>query len=345
MAEGRRSARTERCYRLVCELLGGAELDRMQIARLLGVKPATADRHMDAIKKLVGGIVVGKRKRARTIRLDLEVATKRPSRPLAVAASFGASLAQLFRGSAYEALLPQVLDYIVARMVKPQGFEEARRKFIFVSRGGEMALLDRPAVLDELVDAVLAQQRVRLEYQHFDGRPEALELAPWSIALYDHQVYVIGQRADGRVDVFRLSRIKRATRTAVSFAYPDRSEFDPHVLFRDTFGIFVRGDYAIDDIELRLSERWRTYAKTHRWHESQKVRVRDDGVYVALRVRTCPEFESLILGFGEDAEVIRPDALRARISARATKMAAAYARPRPSRTEARPAVRRDRGTR
>jgi predicted DNA-binding transcriptional regulator YafY len=45
-----------------------------------------------------------------------------------------------------------------------------------------------------------------------------------------------------------------------------------------------------------------------------------------LRVRVCPELEAWILGFGEDAEVVAPAALRQRMGQRAQELAKTYTR-------------------
>jgi hypothetical protein len=47
---------------------------------------------------------------------------------------------------------------------------------------------------------------------------------------------------------------------------------------------------------------------------------------VRLRVRLCPEVESWILGFGEEAYVVRPKALRLRLEGKVRAAADAIAK-------------------
>jgi predicted DNA-binding transcriptional regulator YafY len=49
-------------------------------------------------------------------------------------------------------------------------------------------------------------------------------------------------------------------------------------------------------------------------------------VRVKLRVRVCPELEAWILGFGSEAEVVRPAALRGRMVAHARGLMPTYRR-------------------
>ena len=318
MATGTAGKKIARCYQVVGELLGGKEMDRRAVADLIGVRVAAADRHIAAIVNMIPGITERRDRHHRKIRLDLDAVSGSPSRSMAVAACFGASLCRLFRDSAYESLLGKALEHVLGRVRKQSDFKDARRKFVFVPRGGETALPDKQGILDELVEAVLLQQRVALKYEHFDGTTEALEVAPWSIAIYEHQLYMLAEGVDSAPSVYRLARIQSATRrTTKTFRYPARTTYDPDVIFRDTFGIFLRGEDPVEDVVLRFDLRWRFYVRSHRWHASQSVR--DDGKHliVRMRVRTCPELEAFILGFGEEVEVMAPTPLRRRIAERA----------------------------
>jgi hypothetical protein len=109
------------------------------------------------------------------------------------------------------------------------------------------------------------------------------------------------------------------------FKYPDRLSYDPETLFRDTFGIFIRGDDPVEDVVLRLSPRWRTYARTHRWHSSQRIsEERDGSVIVRMRVRTCNELKAFILGLGGDVEVLQPVRLRSHMAEQAERLRHMY---------------------
>lgn len=311
MASG---SQIRRCYQLVKALLQGEELDRQAVAKMLSVKPAAADNHINALVANVPGVRQQRRRHRRTIRFVGDAAPGVAPQNLAAAACFGASLARLFRGTAYETRFDEVRRGVTRRASKPQEFDDARRKFLFITQAGEFALPDRLGILDELVEAVLKQQRVHIDYTGFGGDERSVEISPWSIAIYDHQLYVLAEGESSAPRAYRLSRIRSLHVRATRFKYPDRSAYDPENLFRDTFGIFIRGEDPLEDVVLRLSPAWRTYAHTHVWHASQRVSDDPDGgVTVRMRVRTCNELEAFVLGFGGEAEVLAPAPFRERI--------------------------------
>jgi proteasome accessory factor B len=203
-------------------------------------------------------------------------------------------------------------------------FRDIDRKFWFLRRGGEVALLDRSPLLDEVIEAVLRHQVLSARYTRFDGTAEHLRLEPLSIVVHDHQLYVVARDAAGALHPYRFSRFQQVDVLDDVFEYPARTEYDPAQVFPDSFGVFL--DRPVRDVELKLGQRWMTYAQTHRWHDSQTVRVERDHVVVRMRVRLCPELEAWLLGFGEDAEVVAPAELRTRIAKRVGEAARAYER-------------------
>ncbi len=124
---------------------------------------------------------------------------------------------------------------------------------------------------------------------------------------------MVGRREKGTVYPFRFARIATLEALAATFEYPSGDAYDAERLFESNFGIFVSEKYSVEDIELELDRRWETYAQTHCWHPSQRVSIDRNKVLVTLRTRLCPELKAWILGFGGDATVRAPVALRQEI--------------------------------
>ena len=323
-SEPHRSASVDRHFLLVEDLLRGREHDRHSLAARLGIKPAMAHRLMKAALRLPG-VVEHQDGRRRTIRMDRTAIAPAPSYPTAVAACFGSSLWPLFEGSSYQEGVRDAFRDVIGRTKRRAVFRDIDRKFWFLRRGGEVALLDRSPLLDEVIEAVLRHQVLSLEYTRFSGASEHLRLEPLSIVVHDHQLYVVGRDERGALHPYRFSRIRSVDVLDDTFGYPGRTEYNPGQVFRDSFGIFL--DLPVHDVELRLRKQWATYAQSHRWHDSQKVEVQRDCVIVRMHVRVCPELEAWILGFGEEAEVVGPAALRAKIAKRVAGMAGVYGGP------------------
>jgi hypothetical protein len=339
-SEPHRSASVDRHFLLVEDLLRGREHDRHTLAARLGIQPAMAHRLMTAALRLPG-VVERQDRRRRTIKMDLAAIAPVPSYPTAVAACFGSSLWPLFEGSTYREGIRDAFRDVIGRTKRRAVFRDIDRKFWFLRRGGEVALLDRSPLLDEVIEAVLQHQTLSIEYTRFSGVSQHLRLEPLSVVVHDHQLYVVGRDDEGGLHPYRFSRIRSVDVLDDAFEYPGRTEYDPEQVFRDSFGIFL--DMPVHDVALRLHKQWTTYAQSHRWHDSQRVEVVPEGVLVRMRVRVCPELEAWILGFGEEAEVLAPAALRARIAKRVGALSQVHAGLRAA--SARPSVRKAGGGR
>jgi hypothetical protein len=338
MTESRRSASIARHFALCADLLSGREHDRMSLAVRLGIRPAMADRLIRAAIEHLPGVLERRDGKHRKIRMEAGMHTPAPEYPTAVAACFGASLWPLFRGSSYEAGIRNALTHVVGRTKRRLVFENIDRKFCFLRRGGEVALTERQTLLDDVIEAVLHHRAVSARYTRFTGASETLRLEPLSIAVHDHQLYVIARGPRRTLHPYRFARLESVDVLDDVFRYPPRKAYDPEHVFRDSFGVFL--DFPVRTVEIRLGKRWEVYARTHRWHDSQAVNVTADRVTLKLRVRVCPELEAWILGFGADAEVVQPADLRRRLRDSARAMARTYAR-RPTGTRARSSASRD----
>jgi predicted DNA-binding transcriptional regulator YafY len=235
-------------------------------------------------------------------------------------------MAPLFRGTGYERAMKEALEYVVASSPRRSVFQDLRRKFVFVAKGGDASLEEGGDRLDELIDAVLYSKTVRITYARFSGKVSHLTIEPLSIVVYEHQLYVIARsRVDG-VHPYRFSRISSADILPSRFSYPRPTEYDPDQLFTNSFGIFL-GEGPTEEVRVKLAPRWATYALSHRWHRTQQVDVTPRGVIVTVHVRVTPEVAAWILSFGRDAQVLSPPALKALIARDATALARLYAAP------------------
>ena len=328
-SEGKRLSRLERCYALAAILAKGDPLDRNVIATKLGISQANADRHVRAIRNTMAVAGTAGKDGLTSIRA-VRGTTKAVATPTVVAACFGSSLSRLFHETPFEQRLRDVVSHVLEGVKDVPKFKDRERQFLFISRGGERALRRNGAtILDDIVDAILERRLLRLRHTRFKGKTETIHLKPVSLALHEHQLYVLGF-AEKDLRIIRFSRIAAALKMKEVFEYPTLDEYDPRIVFRDSVGIFIHDDESkgirVQDVKIRLSSRWAGYVETHRWHDSQRHKIDRHGVLLELRVRTCLELQQLILGFGEDAEVLEPLELRKKIAAQAASMATRYRR-------------------
>jgi len=313
----------QRTAKLIALLLSGRDLTRSEATSLLGVRVAAVDRQLEAIGRHVP-LVRERRKGQVHVRIDRSKITGGAERvPIAtmIAACVGASLAKLFEGTTYEKGMHDLVQYVSREAVHPERFQDSRRQFVFLVRGGEKALPEKEDVLEEVVDALQRRRGLQIRYRDFVGARKSVRIEPLSLAVYDHQLYVIGRPRGGPTHAYRFSRIETAEAVGGTFPYPDKDSYDPERVFADSFGIIVDDKYPIEQIEMSLAPRWASFVRSHRWHRSQESFVRSGRVHVRLRVRVCPELVSWILGFGPEARVIGPPRLKRQIGRLAQRMA------------------------
>ncbi|MDH5491310.1 MAG: WYL domain-containing protein [Myxococcales bacterium] len=308
-------------------LLKGEVLDRTKLAEFLEIQPAAAWGYVQAAVENIEAAKLVKPGRSQAVRL-LGIRHGAPTMEVVVAACFAASLSSLFEGSAYQSKIREALDYVLDASPRPERFADFRRKFFFVRRGGEPGLSAKRKMLDGIVKAVIDSRGIDVEYLHFNEKISKIALRPLSLVIYDHQLYLLGRsdEEDGERDwLLRFSRIREVSkRQGRKFSYPAEHEFSPERLFEHSFGVFTSGDPEL--LEVRLHRRWASYAKSHHWHRSQEVHVDSRGVTLTMRVGICPEVEAWVLGFADEAEVIRPEHLRKMVAKRLRAAARRYDR-------------------
>lgn len=311
---------------LVTELLRGKVLTAKTIARLAGVKVAAAQGKLRALLSIEGAV---REKSGRETAVKL--ATLLPRDPVGGLDVASACLVSSFSSTLRETSLAQPIRGLVERLAKSNreyaSAADLDRKFWFVVRGGEAALPSRAGDLVELVEALLANKRIRFDYEHSDGSRERKITRPLTLAIHDHQFYVIcWDEAEMPYYPYRFARMSNVE-LGKRFDYPSPSVYNPPVVFRNAFGIFIAQPGAPELVRIRLGKFWRRYAAVHRWHESQEIADNDDGsVCVKLTVRICPELKRWILWFGSDAEVLEPSHLREWVSTELSKASELYPR-------------------
>ncbi len=325
-SEQRRFTQLNRTVLLVADLLSGKAHDRQSAAERLGIQPVAADRQLRAIEKLPGVKAI-KEGRRRVFRFDTTAFTEAPPLAVLIGACFGASLAPLFEGTPYRKALNDARDRLLRQSRRRGNFQDVERKFVFLSQGGEISLPDKDANLEELLGALLDQHPVALVYEDFSGKVSTRRVEPLSLAVYKHQLYLMGRESDGGVRSFRFARIRTTEARGRAFKYPSKAEYDPEQVFAHSFGIFVNEARGVEKVELKLHPRWAAHVRSHRWHRSQRIRISDQEVRLSVDVALCPEVEAWVLSFGEEAEVLRPASLRKTIAERVGRLARLYAAP------------------
>ncbi len=324
MSERQRGANQRRLLAILRAMMEGEKLDRYSVAERFDCTPQTAHRLLSLLAAEMPIRAGGVDTRRRTYEFDRAKFEGTPSLAEALAASFGASFAPLFRGTTYEAQLREIRDHAIRRLVssRRRHFHDVHRKFIVLASQA-VTIEGRSEQLEEVLDGVLRQRVLAVRYRRFGGSIQALKLRPYSIAISGSILYVIAPEKTGSLHPFRFDRLESIETTAETFEYPSEGGYDPAILFRHSLGVFL--DFPVQEVRVRLASRWRSFLRTHRWHPSQVVVDLSDGrVEVVFVIRVCPELERWVLGFGDEAEVVAPPELRNRITKLSERLTRIY---------------------
>jgi len=312
---------------VVADLLRGDRHSRRTIAEATGKSLPTADRWIDLLEEVLPNV---RRVREGKTTWIVYEGRRVPSRSAATGACVAASLGAMFEGSQQERNLKDARDFVLRERGELYG--DLERKFVLAPRGGESALPEAGPSLDDVIGALLENRLLRFDYVHNDGKTDELTIEPLSLVVFDHQFYVLAKRDGAAFYPYRFARMARVERLEEEFAYPTKGEYDPKSILAQGFGIHTYGSGPIEDVEVMLSGAWANFALTHRWHPSQRATKCEGGrVSVILQVRRCRELETWVLGFGEHAQVIKPEELQEAIASRLKKAASTYEHAQPAR--------------
>jgi len=317
-SRGRLSA-IGRTVGLVADLISGKEFSAKSAAKKLGVEVAAAARQLRALEALPG-VTRDRGGKAHVWRYAQPAASLGYDK--VIAACFGSSLAPVFAGTTYHEGFNSVRQWLIERSSHRRHFGNIDRKFMVLLQGGDVGLEPDDSPLDDVLDALLKERSIRVEYENFSGEAQVVVADPLSLVLHHHRLYLVVRPKNGDFRTLRFARIQRVDALA-RFTYPSEAEYSPRALFNDSYGVFLAPE-GIGQIKFKLTKKWRVFVKTHLWHASQESTEQPSGVVVTMRVGICPELMAFLLGFGADCEVLEPRKLREEIAAAVTKMAALY---------------------
>ena len=125
---------------------------------------------------------------------------------------------------------------------------------------------------------------------------------------------------------FVPSRIQAIKETGVSFQRPKKFSIEDRL--QGSFGVHSGKENF--KVVIRFSHLVADYIREKTWHPSQKIKsLPDDGVELTLRLSSLIEIHRWVLGWGEQAIVIEPQALKDRILKSAEEILATYPRTSP----------------
>lgn len=162
--------------------------------------------------------------------------------------------------------------------------------------------------IDLISKAISERVIIDIRYQPADGKhPLETRLRPYGLLMYEASLYCVGYLESCRqVRTLKLTRFQSIRLSGDHFNRPGTFSLENYV--KDSFGIISRG--PVRTIRARLTDWAALNVREVKWHDSQRiVEAGNDHVVVEFNLSDTAEFKRWILGFGQHALVLEPQAL------------------------------------
>ncbi len=224
----------------------------------------------------------------------------------------------VFKGTPFAEDVESLLTKLLQRTTAKERAELAadRDRFAYIPGGGTKAYRGKEDVIDALQTGVLMRRVVKFAYRAGRGRASRGYLAPFSLVVFKHGLYVLGRRLDdpaaglaiprGAIERFAVERFTEVEALrGHAFAVPADFRLDDEIQSGfDIYSADVRDPYRV---VVEFSKDRASYARVREWHRSQTIDSQPDGsVRMSFPCTNLAPVVSWVLEWGPHARAIAP---------------------------------------
>lgn len=194
---------------------------------------------------------------------------------------------------------------IICKLKKKYKVTDTQRNILSFDSNVDLRGIDR---FKELFNYILNEQPIKITYEPFGKVPFETVIHPYFLKQYNNRWYILGYNAKFKdISVFALDRIKNVESITEVFI-PDTLIEDPFDYFFDVVGTTIPNEGEVEKVVLRFKPKRYEYVSAKPIHHTQK----SDDINNTITIEVIPnkELEAIILGFGNDVEVLEPEHLR-----------------------------------
>jgi predicted DNA-binding transcriptional regulator YafY len=223
-------------------------------------------------------------------------------------------------GKFHEGAIKSALSKIVATLPKATRvlLEADVDKISIESRKA----MDIGGLINQLYQAILNTKQLRMNYYTYSRNSVSERVVdPYALAFRRHAWYLIAFcHMRSEILMFRANRIKTLDYTGKTFSYPYNFSLEKYM---GNSWQSMRGEET--EVVVKFDAKVAPLIKEVNWHPTQHIENLPDGsiIYTAT-VAGTKEISLWILGYGHQAEVLKPKSLREEIAAVARKMYQRY---------------------
>lgn len=166
--------------------------------------------------------------------------------------------------------------------------------------------------VNEILTALTREERLMAKHESVGRGQTRFRIDPLTLLVYKKGLYLAGHsHHHGAIRTLALDGFTDLEwKRGDSYEYP--RDYSPEQLVEGAFGL-IGGQRT--RVRIAFASRVARFVRRRTWHPSQRLEEQPDGgVVLELDVRGTVELTSWILGFGEHAEVLAPEALRREIA-------------------------------
>ena len=323
-----------RLLKLIALLQAGREHNIESIARECNVHRRTVFRDLDVLRE--AGIPLqydGQQQRYRVAEsFYLPPTSFTPEEALSLIVlchEMGAASRLPFFGPARTAVLK--LESLLPTRLREQLREVSDA--ISINLGPHSPLDNREATYQRLLEAVGERRAVRIRYGSLAEQQEIVTLLyPYRLLFSRRSWYVIGRSSLHRaVRTFNVGRVLSLELLSDRYQVPNSFSLERYL---GNAWHLIPESGADQEVVIRFARRVAKNVAEVRWHPTQRVSFRSDGsLDFCVTVSGLEEISWWVLGYGDQAEVFQPPALRRIIAGHAAALAECYGvAPRPMTT-------------
>ena len=176
--------------------------------------------------------------------------------------------------------------------------------------------------LAEILEAIKGESVISFDYQPFTHQePMRITVHPYLLKESNNRWFLLGLPEHLRqaelydIHQYGLERIKSAIKPEGKIEFFKHHKFDADTFHNNVIGVFIPKEAEVEQIVLRFTKARAAYVKTNPLHQSQK-QIEENEKHSTFSYNLIPnlELEALILSYGADAEVLKPETLRKKIA-------------------------------
>lgn len=224
----------------------------------------------------------------------------------------------VFKGTPFAEDVESLLAKLQQRATAKERAEFAsdRDRFAYVPDGGTKTYRNKGDVLDALQTGVLQRRVVKYAYRAGQGRPSRGYLAPFSMIVFKHGLYVVGRRLDDPKGGLAIPPGRSARLAAERFTEAEALRAHPFVVPADfrlddelqsAFDLHAGDPAATFRVVIEFSKDRASYAKAREWHRQQTLEAQPDGsVWLSFPCSNLVPVVSWVLEWGPHARAVEP---------------------------------------